>query len=255
MRLLDVFASADVRVTCFFLGWVAQRYPHLVTEAAGRGHEIASHGYAHQLVFEMTSSEFRDDAIRARCILEDLIGRRVGGYRSPGFSGTERTEWFFERLVEGGYEYDSSVFPAARQHGGLVNACRAPHRIQTHAGSIFEFPISVANVCGRASCFFGGGYLRLFPYWTIRRMARRVIREGRPVIFYIHPREIDPGHPRLAMPLYRTFKSYVRLGTTEAKIRRIISEFPLVTFRDFLDRYDEVPLGPSRVGGKLREMS
>jgi polysaccharide deacetylase family protein (PEP-CTERM system associated) len=235
MLLLDLFAESDVRVTCFFLGWVAERFPHLVMEAADRGHEIASHGYAHRLVFEMTAREFRDDALRARRVLEDVTGRPVRGFRCAGFSAIEQTDWFYECLLEAGYEYDSSIFPAAREHGGIVNARRAPHTVLTQSGSIVEFPITVANVCGRAVCFFGGGYLRLFPYSIIRHMAHRVLSEGRPVILYIHPREIDPEHPRLAMPLHRKFKSYVNLGTTAGKIRQIISDFPLLTFQEFLD--------------------
>lgn len=241
MRMLDIFESAGVRVTCFFLGWIADRFPHLVKEAARRGHEIASHGYAHRLVFEMTENEFREDALRARQVLQNVAGCRVTGYRSAGFSTTERSEWFFESLVQAGYEYDSSIFPAARQHGGVSNARRAPHTVHTASGSLFEFPISVVDVFGIALCFFGGGYLRLFPYSVIRSMARRVVNDGRPVVFYVHPREIDPGHPRLPMPMHRRFKSYINLYTTEDKIRKIIAEFPMATFREFLDRSKTVP--------------
>jgi polysaccharide deacetylase family protein (PEP-CTERM system associated) len=234
-HMLDMFSETDTRVTCFFLGWVAERFPHLVREAAARGHEIASHGYAHRLVFEMTAEEFREDVFRARCILENISGRPVYGHRCAGFSATDRSEWFFEKLIEAGYEYDSSIFPAARGHGGITNARRDPHNIQTPSGPIFEFPITVTDVAGRAMCFFGGGYLRLFPYWLIRQMAQRVTGEGRPVMFYIHPREIDPDHPRIPMPVHRRFKSYVNLAGTEGKIRRIMSEFPLITCRDFLE--------------------
>jgi polysaccharide deacetylase family protein (PEP-CTERM system associated) len=234
LLLLDLFAEQDVHVTCFFLGWVAERFPHLVREAADRGHEIASHGYAHRLLFQMTAREFRGDALRARCVLEDVTGRPVRGFRCAGFSAIEQTGWFYECLLEAGYEYDSSIFPAAREHGGIVNACRVPHTVRTPSGSIVEFPITVASVGTRAVCFFGGGYLRLFPYTIIRYMARRVLNERRPVIFYIHPREIDPNHPRLTMPLHRRFKAYVNLGTTAGKIRQIISDFPLLTFQEFM---------------------
>jgi polysaccharide deacetylase family protein (PEP-CTERM system associated) len=247
MRMLDLFDTADVRVTCFFLGWIARRYPQLVAEAFWRGHEIASHGYAHRLVFEMTEREFREDALLARRVLEDVTGSRVIGYRSAGFSATDKTPWFFRALIEAGYEYDSSVFPATRQHGGISGASRVPHVVWTESGSMLEFPISVVDALGRATCFFGGGYLRLFPYAVIGRMARRVIREGRPVIFYIHPREIDPGHPRLPMPLHRRFKSYINLRSTEGKIQRIISEFPMATFQEFLDRpaiVSKAPIAP-----------
>lgn len=236
LRLLDLFARHRSTVTCFFLGWVAERFPHLVREAAARGHEIASHGYTHRLVYEMSRDEFHEDAVRSRKVLEDLAGTQVVGYRSAGFSATQRTPWFFEVLAEAGYRYDSSVFPAARGHGGMESASRRPHRTGEDGAGIFEFPITVADFFGKPLCFFGGGYLRLFPYWLIRRMSHRVLGEGRPVLFYIHPREVDPSHPRLPMSAPRRFKTYVNLGSTEQKLERILSEFPVTTFRALLER-------------------
>ncbi|MGB8440238.1 MAG: DUF3473 domain-containing protein, partial [Candidatus Acidiferrales bacterium] len=113
----------------------------------------------------------------------------------------------------------------------------APYRIGNHASDLLEFPITVTRVLGRPLCFFGGGYLRLFPYALVKRMARKVLQEGRPVIFYVHPREIDPSHPRLPMNWMRSFKSYVNLGTTEDKIRRLLSEFSFKTFREALNDF------------------
>jgi polysaccharide deacetylase family protein (PEP-CTERM system associated) len=175
MRLLDLLSVHNVQATCFFLGWIAQRYPHLVRAAMERGHEIASHGYAHRLVFQMTARRFREDSIRARRILEDVAGCPVLGYRAAGFSVIDKTPWFFETLLEAGYEYDSSVFPAARQHGGMKAAHLGPHCIVSKSGTLIEFPISVADVYPRPTCFFGGGYLRLFPLWLIRHGGERAV--------------------------------------------------------------------------------
>jgi len=233
-KLLDLLEEGGARATCFFLGWVAERFPHLVREAVARGHEIASHGYAHRLVYTMTPLEFRADAVRARKLLEDLSGGPVTGYRSAGFSLTAGTPWFADELLAAGYAYDSSAFPARRGHGGLEGTRLDPHRQRRPAGDLVEFPVTVAEVFGRRLCFFGGGYLRLTPWPLVRRMARSVLRAGRPVIFYVHPREIDPGHPRLPMSLARSFKSYVNLRTTEGKIRRILAEFQVGTFADHL---------------------
>ena len=218
----------------FFSGWVAERFPHLVREAKARGHEIASHGYSHGLVYRMTPKKFLDDASKTKRILEDVSGSPVLGYRSAGFSVTKETPWFFEKLVEAGYRYDSSVFPAPRGHGGMATSRCAPYRVSDYPDGLIEFPITVTGVFGRPVCFFGGGYLRLFPYFLVRRMTRKVIREGRPVVFYVHPREIDPSHPRLSMNLARKFRSYVNLSTTEGKIRRLLSEFSFITFQDAL---------------------
>jgi polysaccharide deacetylase family protein (PEP-CTERM system associated) len=237
-KLLDIFSDCNVQVTCFFLGWVGERFPHLVKEAAARGHEIASHGYGHQLVFNQTRDQFHDDVRRARLLLEDIAGTPVIGYRAPGFSTTEETPWFFDALVGAGYLYDSSVFPAVRGHGGIRDGRREPHRLD-QAG-LAEFPISVADMMGKRVCFFGGGYLRLFPYWLIRKKAHEVLGEGRPVVFYIHPREIDPTHPRLPMSRKRTFKSYVNLDTTEWKVRQVLKDFPVSTFQNVIAQNPEL---------------
>jgi len=233
-RLLDLFSAKRVQVTCFFLGWVAAKFPHLVREAASRGHEIASHGYSHRLLYQMTAKEFREDALRSRLLLEDIGGDRVLGYRSAGFSLTSATPWFFSELAAAGYTYDSSVFPATRGHGGLPHAPRLPYAVGNNGSRIIEFPMTVTELGAREFCFFGGGYLRFFPYWLVRRMAHRVLKSGSPVVFYIHPREIDPAHPRLPMSLPRRFKSYVNLHQTEAKLHRILDDFPVGTFQQLL---------------------
>lgn len=232
LHLLDLFSEERKQVTCFFLGWVAERFPHLVREAAARGHEIASHGYSHQLAYKMTQADFRDDVRRARYLLEDISGSPVIGYRAPGFSSTEATPWFFEEVSGAGYLYDSSVFPAQRGHGGNRQALLYPHFLLD--GRLIEFPISVSTIGPARMCFFGGGYLRLFPYSVIRHMGIRQLDRGASLIFYIHPREIDPHHPRLPMPLLRRVKSYVNLHTTESKVIRILRDFPITTFRDYL---------------------
>jgi polysaccharide deacetylase family protein (PEP-CTERM system associated) len=238
-RLLDLFSEKNVQVTCFFLAWVAEKYPEIVKEASGRGHEIASHGYSHTLVYNMSAESFFQDALRSKEILEDITGQPVLGYRSAGFSNTENTPWFFDKLIEAGYSYDSSVFPAPRGHGGMRTGSFAPHLIESSAGKIMEFPITVSLILGKPVCLFGGGYLRLFPYWLIRSKGHSVLHEGRPVIFYIHPREIDPEHPRLPMNFRRKFKSYFNLRSTEVKIKRILNEFKVTNFREFIKTSSE----------------
>ena len=231
-RLLDLFSEADRQVTCFFVGWIAERFPHLVREAVARGHEIASHSYAHRLAYSMTRSEFRADALRSRQLLEDISGTAVIGYRAPGFSSTAAIPWFFRELRACGYLYDSSVFPARHGHGGSPTSVTRPHLVED--GALIEIPASVAQVGPMRMCFFGGGYLRLFPYNLIRSMGKRLMADGGSLIFYIHPRELDPAHPRIPMPIHRRFKSYVNLHTTEAKIRNIVRDFPVTSCREFL---------------------
>lgn len=240
LRLLEVLDARGVRATCFFLGWIAERFPDLVRAAARGGHEIASHGYGHQLAYTLSRAQFSEDVRRTKTLLEQMTGNAVSGYRAPGFSIVESNLWAFAELVEAGYRYDSSIFPAARGHGGLAGARREPHVLVTEAGDLLEFPMTVAEVLGKRMCFFGGGYFRLFPYWLIRRKAREVNGVGRPVIYYVHPREVDPGHPRIPMGAVRRFKSYVNLDKTEAKLKALVEDDTLVPFEAWIGRH-----GPS----------
>lgn len=242
LTLLEVMAQHNVHATCFFLGWIANRYPHLLKAAIAGGHEIASHGYAHTLVFRHTRSEFRQDISRSKAVLEDLSGKPVLGYRAPGFSATANVSWFFEELVQAGYHYDASVFPARRNHGGIPNTPHVPHLVETSAGKIVEFPASVTNLLGVPMSFFGGGYLRLSPFWLIRRMSYRALEEDGYVNFYIHPREVDPDHPRLPMNPTRQFRSYVGLRNARSKLERLLHEFKPRRFQDVLPAITREPL-------------
>lgn len=232
--LLEMMAERRVRATCFFLGWIGEQYPHLVKAAAAAGHEIASHGYAHRLVFKHTRAEFIQDVVRSRKLLEDISGQKVRGYRAPGFSCTAHISWFFEELVRNGYEYDASVFPARRAHGGMAGAQRTPYVIATQHGQIAEFPVTIGTLFGVPFPCFGGGYLRLCPSWLLRRMSAKAQREGLQLNFYVHPREVDPDHPKLSMSAQRKFKSYVGLKTTKAKLEYLLAEYKFSCFRDIL---------------------
>lgn len=233
-RMYATFRKHDVRCTLFFLGWVAERWPDLVKETVDDGHEIASHGYAHELVYTITEQRFSDDIRKAREIIERAGGKVVKGYRCPGFSVTDATPWFFDRVREAGYLYDSSVWPGARGHGGLPGAKATPHIITTGHGDLVEFPISMARTLGRPMYFFGGGYLRFFPYALIRSKVKQVLAEDRPVIFYLHPREIDPQQPRLPMNAKRRFMTYTGLHTTERKMDALFKDFRFNTFEALL---------------------
>lgn len=233
-RMFAIFRQHDVRCTLFFLGWVAERWPDLVKEAIQDGHEVASHGYAHELVYSITEQRFFDDIRKAKDIIEQAGGREVLGYRCPGFSVTAATPWFFGRVREAGYLYDSSVWPGARGHGGLPGARSIPHVIATEHGDLMEFPISMARTLGRPMYFFGGGYLRFFPYALIRRKVHQVLAGDRPAIFYLHPREIDPQQPRLPMSAKRRFMTYTGLRTTERKMHALFRDLRFTTFADLL---------------------
>jgi polysaccharide deacetylase family protein (PEP-CTERM system associated) len=217
------------------LGWVAERHPELVRRMQAAGHEIASHGYMHQLTYDLTPEDFRTDIRRAKALLQDQAGSEVVGYRAPSYSITERSLWALDVLLEEGYRYDASIFPIRHDRYGIPNAPRHPHRLARAAGSLIEAPPSTVRLGGHNLPIAGGGYFRLLPYawtsWGVRRVNRR---ERKPVIFYLHPWEIDPDQPRLPVGGLSKVRHYTNLGETLPRLIRLIQQFRFAPVRQVL---------------------
>jgi polysaccharide deacetylase family protein (PEP-CTERM system associated) len=231
-RLLDIFDEFDIRSTFFVLGWVGERHPDLVLEIARRGHEVASHGYAHRLVYDQTRTAFRDDVKRAKAILEDAGGRTVLGYRAPSYSITPRSLWALDVLIEEGYQYDSSIFPIRHDRYGIPVSGRVPYRVDRPAGTLIEVPGSTTRAGSLNLPVAGGGYFRILPYWWTRWGISRVNElEHRPAVFYLHPWEIDPDQPRLKTGRLGRFRHYRNLAETEARLRQLLTDFRFDTMQ------------------------
>lgn len=234
-RVLDILEDSQAHGTFFVLGWVADRYGNLVREISRRGHEVACHGDRHRLVFQQGRAGFEQDLRRARGALQDLAQTPVIGYRAPGFSIGPRAPWAFEVIRDVGFRYDSSLFPARRMHGGAPHARQEPHEIPLENGlPLVEFPSSVVRVGPLRVPFAGGGYLRLLPYPFVRWGLLEMNGRGIPGCVYLHPREIDPAHPRLRMSPLRHFQSYVGLHSAERKLRQLLTDFRFGRLADVL---------------------
>ena len=234
-RLLELLGRTGTRCTCFLLGWVLERCPQLARRIAEAGHEIASHGYGHELIYEIGPERFRADLQRSIDLIEEVLDVRPVGYRAPGFSITHEATWALDILAELGMKYDSSLFPAPRSHGGILGVSPLPNRLElTDGRSLMEFPITTLSVLGRRIAYCGGGYLRFFPYWYIRSRISAANRRGEPVIVYIHPRDIDPDQPRMRLPLARRYKSYVNLQTTFRKLESLVRDFRFASAAEVL---------------------
>jgi polysaccharide deacetylase family protein (PEP-CTERM system associated) len=235
-RFLKIFDEHGVTATFFVLAWVADRHPELVTEIARAGHEIASHGYGHHLVYNQTPEVFREDVRRAKGILEDLSGRKVRGYRAPSYSITRRSLWALDVLLEEGYTYDASIFPIRHDRYGIPGAPRHAYALPRTAGTLTEAPPSTVRIGPMNLPVAGGGYFRLLPYWWTRWGIARINRhESKPAIFYLHPWEIDPDQQWLKAGFVSRFRHYRNLHKTEPRLRRLLRDFrfgPLGTLLD-----------------------
>jgi polysaccharide deacetylase family protein (PEP-CTERM system associated) len=233
-RMLDLFAASNVKATFFVLGWVAERFPGLVRQIVGGGHELASHGYEHRLVYSQTAREFREDIRRARVALEQAGGCPVFGYRAPSYSIVRESMWALDVLIEEGYAYDSSIYPIRHDRYGIPGWPREVRRIDRAGGSIWELPGSTIRVAGTNLPIGGGGYFRLLPYAWTRHGIGRLNAAGQPAIFYLHPWEIDPEQPRIPAGRLSSFRHYRNLAETESRLRRLLGEFPFGRISDVL---------------------
>jgi len=234
-RLLDIFQEYQVTATFFVLGWVAERDRGLVSEIASRGHEVACHGYSHQLVYSQTPAVFREETLRSKGVLEDIIQAPVRGYRAASYSITERSRWALDILAEAGFIYDSSIFPIRHDRYGIPGAPEYPYKLETPSGnSLVEFPLSTAKFFGYRLPVAGGGYFRIYPYRLTRAGLRQINRDNKPFIFYLHPWEIDPDQPRVSAGWLSRFRHYHNLDKCEQRLRRLMGDFRHGTVWDVL---------------------
>lgn len=226
-RVLRLLEETQTLATFFVLGWVADRFPQLVREIHQAGHEIGSHSYWHRLIYQLTPEEFRDDLIRSRDALEQIVGQPVTAYRAPSFSITNQSLWALQILAEEGFTADSSIYPIHHDRYGIPNARPDLHQIATPAGAIWEFPATVVPLAGMNMPVSGGGYFRLYPLpLTIRALRTVNQRRTQPFVFYVHPWEFDPDQPRLPVGSWLSRRRhYLNLHSTERKLRGLLSAF------------------------------
>ena len=238
MRLLD---EAKARATFLTVGWVAERHPSLIKRLADAGHEIGCHSFFHRLVYTLTPEEFDRDIQRAVKSLREVSGQPVTAFRAPGFSMKPECFWAYPILRKHGITVDVSVVPATRDHGGIDGFSRDAFVLHTPEGSMKVFPVSVMTAFGKRVPFSGGGYLRLFNLPIIRYGFRQNHRAGRPVMTYIHPREINPRQPKLQLPALKSFKYYINIDTAEDKLRTLLREYRFGTVAESLAQIRNLP--------------
>ncbi|WP_372985206.1 XrtA system polysaccharide deacetylase [Marinobacter sp.] len=234
-RLLGLLDQHNTRATFFTLGWVAERSPELVRRIRAAGHEVASHGYSHQLIYNQTPDVFREETRRSKATLEDILGEPVTGYRAASYSITARSRWALDILAEEGFIWDSSIFPVHHDRYGMPDAPRWPYRLKTDNGhELAEFPLSTLKLPGYTLPIAGGGYFRLFPYWFSQWGLGSINRQGRPFVFYLHPWEVDPEQPRLEVKWLSRFRHYNNLDVCEARLNKLLQRFDFAPMGEVL---------------------
>jgi len=244
-RVLEILSRRGFRATFFVLGWVADRYPHLIAEVASAGHEIACHSYHHQMVSSLTPEKFKDDTRRAIDAIAGAAGQTLRGYRSPSWGMKRDMQWAYDILDELGFEYDSSIYPIRHDIYGDPGAPRSAFKVPLSSGAhMIEIPASTVDVLSRRMAIGGGGWLRQFPYWFTNWGIKKLNRGGLPAVIYFHPWEIDVDLPGSKFfenvvknrgSLKNWLRQYKNLTTMEAKIEKLFDDFAFITVGEYID--------------------
>ena len=229
--VLDEMDKMGLKSTCFCLGWLAEKHPDIIREISNRGHQIGCHSYQHELSFRFDKETFIQDTLKAKRLLEDVIGKEVVTFRAPGFSITEKNTWAIDCLIDMGFKYDCSVFPAAHDYGGMPNyGVSEPTILKTKSGNtIKEFPINIHSILSKNIVFSGGGFFRIFPYPIIKNWAKK----SPYLMTYFHPREFDPNTPKVeSLPLMRKIKTYINVEGNFNKWKKLMNDFSFVNIEE-----------------------
>jgi polysaccharide deacetylase family protein (PEP-CTERM system associated) len=232
VRILDMLDAYKAKATFFVLGYIAYKDPDLIREIRDRGHEIATHGFWHRRVFEMTESEFEQDIMDSISTLYSITGQKVLGFRAPEWSIRKENPWFFEVLRKKGILYDSSMASLTRL--GSRSYPRYPCVYKTGHGDIWEFPLSTMRLFWENLPFTGGLPMRLTPYFYIVTLIKGINGRGHPAIVYIHPWEFDMEQPRIELPLSRRFMHYFNLRGAQKRTEGLLSRFRFAPIKDVL---------------------
>lgn len=237
-QILRILSEGNAKATFFCLGWIAEKYPSLIREIDIAGHEIACHSYWHLPVYRQSRNSFRDETTRTLDILSGITGKKINGYRAPSFSVINGTEWALEVLIELGFKYDASIFPAKRRHGGYPSFPNKPTLfIISENLSISELPMSLLRFGPLSMPFSGGGFFRIFPYTFIQKGFHWLERKGIPGVVYLHPRDFDFDFSLPEMEYLKRFSASCRLLHTEGKIRRLLRDFSFLTCASWLESF------------------
>lgn len=237
IRMLEILAENNTKATFFVLGLVADRFPELVKRIYAEGHEVATHGYSHKLIFEQSREEFTQDLKKSIKSIENIIDDKVLGYRAPDFSITEKSLWALDVMEQEGLKYDSSIFPIKHPRYGICDTPRQPHFVNGKDGLI-ELPLSTVKMCGINIPACGGGYMRLLPYEATRWAIRKINQEGMSAIIYLHPYELDPDEfkrLKVKIPLKLRISQGTHRSKTEYKLKRLLNDFKFTTISETLN--------------------
>ncbi|MCD4847108.1 MAG: polysaccharide deacetylase family protein [Candidatus Aegiribacteria sp.] len=224
-RIISILDRYDTRATFFWLGSLAEKHPERVRMLSELGHETGCHGWSHTPVSRMTKAQFTTETTKSLEVLSDITGKPVLSYRAPSFSVDRDTMWVYDILADLEVKFDSSIFPVRHWRYGIPGFDLQPQVIETACGCLKVVPLPVRKISGLIIPVSGGAWFRLYPYMLTRSNLRASERRNSPITFYIHPWELDPGHPRLRFQWRAQFAHYIKLDSCAKKLERLLTDY------------------------------
>ncbi|PUU89884.1 XrtA system polysaccharide deacetylase [Halanaerobium sp.] len=233
-KVLNLINSFDYKATFFVLGWIAEKFPEIIKMISDQGHEISTHGYGHELVYKQTKQEFKNDLIKSINTLKNITGKEILGYRAPTFSITNDSLWALDIIKELGLEYDASISPIEGhdKYGIMgINPC-----IHTLFNGLVELPQTTIKILTKNVPVAGGGYFRLLPYWLTKMAIKKLNKNNKTAIVYLHPWEFDPEQPKIkGISKLSQFRHYINIDKTEDKFKKMLSDFNFTSIEKYLE--------------------
>lgn len=236
-RILELLDKNNSKATFFVLGYIAEKFPELILEIYNKGHEIASHGMSHKLIYNLKEYEFREELKESKYLLENIIQDEVIGFRAPSWSITDKSKWAWKVLEEENFKYSSSVFPLKNFLYGMPDSPMGKYNpcYEGEQLNLIELPMSVTNILGKIIGYSGGAYFRLFPIDIIIKKTEINNNMGNPTIFYIHPREIDIKQPKLELNFRDNIIHYYGIKKCFYKLEKLLNVYKCTTIQEYLN--------------------
>jgi polysaccharide deacetylase family protein (PEP-CTERM system associated) len=244
-RTLELLDQYDVKATFFVIGWIADRFPELVRKVIDHGHEVASKGYYHESIRQMSREQFKEDALRSREALEHACGKKILGYRMAHQWLRPCDLWALDILTDIGFSYDSSLAPLGTRFSNQPWR-RYLHKHKHHGKEIWELPISSTKCFGLQVPIGGGNYLRQLPSGFIRRAVQAwAEHQESPLVLYFHAWELDPDQPKINSGSWLNhLRHYRNLDRMQSYLEYFFQRYSFTNIADYLGLSTEPELSP-----------
>lgn len=242
--ILNLLKEKKAKATFFTLGKLAEKHPDLIKRISGDGHEIASHGYSHKPLWEITPEEFEKEIILSKKILYEIIKKEPTGFRAPNFSLTPfTTKWALPILEKYNFKYDASLFPSKTPIGGIYRTPNDTFKTSPDEfakidkkSNLYEFPSLIWGDNLRFPTPSGSIYFRILPLWIYLKFLKSAAKNKKAPVIHFHNHELYNWTPPIKLPFIKRRIKYWGVKNSFEKFSRLLDKFDFISIEEYLGR-------------------